>query len=155
MWWGACLIPLSHQREARQLQVSFDTVDTEPDDVLDSVLDSTGKVVRRKPRVGNRDWWMRYSVMARGKFPNPSKTVSMRRAIHKWIYEQMESDKVTKLDIARVVHRSVEWAYHADVSEVSARMDRNSRAMVERELEHEAPWWSYWWGVSRRSFSDD
>lgn len=144
-----------HQREAYNLQHEFDTIAEEPRDMLEAVVDAEGKVVRRKPRASRPSWWMAYSVMARGKFPNPSNTVAMRRSIHKWIYEHMEADRVTKLDIARVVHRAVEWTYHADVSEVMARKDRNSKAMVEREIDYEAPWWSYWWGVGRRSAGDD
>lgn len=150
-WWGANLVPESHQREARRLQTEFDSVSELPRDTLEAVLNGEGEVIRRKPRKGNAGWWMAYAVMARGKFHDPSNTVAMRRSIHKWIYEQMEADRVTKLDIARVVHRAVEWTYHADVGEVKAGMDRNSRAMVEREIDYTAPWWSYWWGVSRRT----
>lgn len=149
-WWGANLVPASHQREVRRLQAEFDSVSELPRDTLEAIRNGEGEVIRRKPRKGNAGWWMAYAVMARGKFHDPSNTVSMRRSIHKWIYEQMEADKVTKLDIARVVHRAVEWTYHADVSEVKAGMDRNSKAMVEREIDYTAPWWSYWFGVSRR-----
>jgi len=154
-WWGACKISPLHQREARQIQRIFDSIDDDVSTRFDEIFDAGGKLVRRKPRRSNANWWVAYSVMARGKFLDPSKTPSMRRSIHKWIYEHMEADHVTKLDIARVIARAVEWTYHPDLSEVKSVKDRNSEAMVERELEHEAPWWSYWWGVSRRTIGSD
>lgn len=149
------MVSPQHQLEALRLQIAYDSVSEMPRDTLEEIKDAKGEVVRRKPRKSNANWWMAYAVMARGKFHNPSNTVSMRRSIHKWIYEQMESDKVTKLDIARVVHRAVEWTYHADISEIKAGMDRNSKPMVEREIDYTAPWWSYWWGVNRRTVGTD
>jgi len=154
-WFVRAKIPAAYQAEVRALQEEFDTVDQSADECLEVITGAEGKVIRRKPRRSNANWWMRYSVMARGKFLDPSKTASQRRSIHKWIYEHMEADKVTKLDIARVIGRATEWVYHAEPSEVKAVMDRNSPAMVERERDHEAPWWSYWWGVSRRSVGKD
>lgn len=154
-WWGTSKISPAHQREARAIQHEFDTVGDELADVMDEQRNDKGEVVRRKPRRSNAFWWVRYSVMARGKFLNPSNTPAMRRTIHKWIYEHMEADKVTKLDIARVASRATEWVYHADIGDIKAVKDRNSEAMVERELDLEAPWWSYWWGVSRRSIGKD
>lgn len=154
-WWGACMISPVHQREARAIQRMFDSVDDDVSTRFEEIFDGAGKLVRRKPRKSNANWWIAYSVMARGKFLDPSKTPSMRRSIHKWIYEHMEADRVTKLDIARVIARAVEWTYHAELNELKSVKDRNSEAMVERELEHEAHWWSYWWGVSRRTFNDD
>jgi len=154
-WWGTSKISPLHQREARAIQHEFDTVGEELSDVMDEEKDNEGVVKRRKPRKTNPFWWVRYSVMARGKFIDPSNTPAMRRSIHKWIYEHMEADRVTKLDIARVVYRATEWVYHADPNDIKTVKDRNSEAMVERELDFKAPWWSYWWGVSRRSVGTD
>ncbi|QKF95584.1 hypothetical protein 1 [Brassica caulorapa tombusvirus] len=153
--WFPSKISQQHQTEVRDLQFKFDTTGDGIDDMFETEHTADGKVKSRKPRRGNADWWVAYSVMARGKFLSPSNTVGMRRTIHKWIHEHMEADRVRKLDIARNVHRATEWVYHATEGEVKAAMDRNSRAMVEREKAIETRWWSYWWGVSRRSVGDD
>ncbi|QKN22679.1 hypothetical protein [Erysiphe necator associated tombus-like virus 4] len=154
-WWFPSKVPQQHQAVVRDLQDKFDTVCDDVDERFLVERDTDGKVKVRKPRRGNADWWVAYSVMARGKFLSPSNTMGMRRTIHKWIYEHMEADKVRKLDISRNVHRATEWVYHATESEVLAAMDRNSTAMVERERAIETRWWSYWWGVSRRSIGSD
>lgn len=153
--WFPSKVSQQHQREVRDLQVKFDTVCDDVDERFTVERDVEGKVRVRKPRRSNADWWVAYSVMARGKFLSPSNTMGMRRTIHKWIYEHMEADKVRKLDISRNVHRATEWVYHATEAEVLAAMDRNSAAMVEREKAIETRWWSYWWGVSRRTIGDD
>jgi len=154
-WFFKSRIPAAHQREAKELQFKFDTVCDTLEERFEEERDAEGKVKVRKPRRDNADWWVAYSVMARGKFQSPSNTVGMRRTIHKWIYEHMEADKVRKLDISRVVHRATEWVYHATEGELAAVKDRNTVAMVEREKAFETPWWSYWWGVSRRSVGSD
>lgn len=147
-------IPEADQAKARgQLYIS-DTVSEEQGSGMDEIFgvnkEGEREVVRRKPRKDNSNWWMAYSVSARGKWGGHKDTNANRMSVRKFIYDEMREDRVTKLDIARVIEVAVEWVFVPSEGKVQANKLRNTVAVWERTKEARRPWWSYWWGVSHR-----
>lgn len=160
-YWMRNSITATHQVEVRELLEMYDNVPEhveEPADDLqvtrEETKDGRSVVTERKPRRDNGHWWVWYSIAAREQFSNPSDTPVMRRSIHKWISEKMKEDCVTMKDRARVLGRAVEWTYVPNIGDVEGKKDARSRAVVERKVDYNRPWWSYWWGAPSTTAAD-
>lgn len=149
-WLFGSRIPDAVQQQVADELILADTVSEEPAEGLDEVRNAEGKVVRRKPRRSNAGWWMAYSVAARGVWGRHADSNATRMSVRKYIHAEMREDRVTKLDIARVIDEAVEWVFVASEGEIKSHQLRNTRAVWERTKEARRPWWSYWWGVSHR-----
>lgn len=154
-YWMRNSITATHQQEVRELLDMYDNVPEhveEPSDDLEvtqtAIVDGREVVKQRKPRRDNGHWWVYYAIAAREQHSNPSRTPAQRRCIHKWISEKMKEDGVTLKDRARVIGRAVEWTYVPNLGDVEGAKDRRSRAIEERKVDYNRPWWSYWWGAT-------
>lgn len=151
-YWMRNSITATHQVECREILHAYDNMEVEePKDALNAlqarVVDGEQRKTR-KPRRDNSSWWVLYAVAAREQFSNPTDNPVMRRSIHKWISEKMKEDGVTMRDRAQVLGRAVEWTYVPNVGDVLSQKDKKSRAVNERKVDYNRPWWSYWWGAT-------
>lgn len=149
-YWMRNSIGAVHQTQCREILHAYDHMEVEePKDALGGtrVREIDGESRRtRKPRADNSHWWVLYAVAAREQHSNPSDTPAMRRCIHKWISEKMKEDGVTMRDRTRFLGRAVEWTYVPNIGDVESKKDKRSRAVNERKVDYNRPWWSYWWG---------
>lgn len=113
------------------------------------------EVTRRKPRTGNHLWWVKYAILTRSEHPELQDTAAMRRTVHRYAMDLMKEDKVTRMDIARVIDLVVETAYVPMNTKVKAAKLRESKSVRERLWDVTNPYWSYWWGVGRRGRTAD
>lgn len=153
-YWMRNRIPATHQEEVRELLEMYDNVPEHVEEPADDLLvtreeEKDGRMVvkERKPRRDNGHWWLWYSIAAREQFSNPSDTPIMRRSIHKWISEKMKEDHVTMKDRSRVLGRAVEWTYVPNLGDLEGKKDKKSRAVEDRKVDYNRPWWTYWWGA--------
>nr|APG76354.1 hypothetical protein 1 [Hubei tombus-like virus 1] len=144
-------VSVEMQFEAETIVATFnDPVEPEMEEVEDK---RGGK--RDKVRTSNKNWWVVYAALTRAEHPSPSDTPAMRRTMHRYALELMKKDGVTRIDSARVIPLVVEMAYCPTEQEAIAAQLRESKAVRNSLWAAHAPYWSYWWGVKRRTMSAD